>query len=286
MASVGEPLASCWLHATPHSTVESFSQKYLLRGSVSSRHSGGQPDWAGHATALHRRPQVTDAPTATMPSPRNGGYSPVGRDGMDELEQLECGQGKENAQNAPGGSGFNTARFKAMVRASYAAKTGGKKLLSERAVNENSSAANVALPKGPLPDVKPVSYKKKIARMLSRDGCTEGDRKRKAELARTLAKEEGKRAESNGEPCGGGGGGGFADVVTSMFERKVRFDVESQQHTPCKTSSRPAAPPQTPGTPGVPQSACGWLSCPAPNFGWNAPETPKGSKPKGGGLRA
>lgn len=239
-------------------------------------------------TALHRRPQVTDAPTATMPSPRNGGYSPVGRDGMDELEAPNdrAKLDKENAQNAPGGSGFNTARFKAMVRATYAAKTRGKKLLSERAVNENSSAANVALPKGPLPDVKPVSYKKKFARMLSRDGCTEGDRKRKAELARSLAKEEGKRAESNGEPCGGGGGGGFADVVTSMFERKVRFDVESQQHTPCNTKSRAAAPPQTPGTPGVPQSACGWLSCPAPNFGWNAPETPKGSKPKGGGLRA
>ena len=206
---------------------------------------------------------------------------------MDELEQHAPNADKENAQNATGGSGFNTARFKAMVRASYTAKTGGKKLLSERAVNENSSAANVALPKGPLPDAKPVSYKKKIARMLSRDGCTEGDRKRKAELARTLAKEEGKRAESNGESRGAGAaGGGFADVVTSMFERKVRFDVETQQHTPCKTASRAAAPPQTPGTPGVPQSACGWLSCPAPNFGWNAPETPKGSKPKGGGLRA
>jgi len=80
------------------------------------------------------------------------------------------------------------------------------------------------------------------------------------------------------------------DVVTSMFDRKVRFDVESMQHTPVvsKTKSRAGgAPPQTPGTPGVPESACGWLACPAPNFGWDAPETPKGSKPMTGkGIRA
>ena len=79
---------------------------------------------------------------------------------------------------------------------------------------------------------------------------------------------------------------GLKVKASGSMVRKVRFDVESQQHTPCNTKSRAAAPPQTPGTPGVPQSACGWLSCPAPNFGWNAPETPKGSKPKGGGLRA
>ena len=88
-----------------------------------------------------------------------------------------------------------------MVRASYAAKTGGKKLLSERAVNENSSAANVALPKGPLPDVKPVSYKKKIAGMLSRRRVHRG-RPQAQGGARPDAREGGgKRAESNGEPA-------------------------------------------------------------------------------------
>ena len=70
-----------------------------------------------------------------MPSPKNGGYSPVGRDGMDELEQVarpndRVNDSESEKENAPGGSRFNTARFKAMVRASYTAKTGGKKLRS------------------------------------------------------------------------------------------------------------------------------------------------------------
>jgi hypothetical protein len=227
-----------------------------------------------------------------MPSPKNGGYSPVGRDGMDELEQVarpndRVNNSESEKENATGGSRFNTARFKAMVRASYTAKTGGKKLLTERDENDENSG-DTALPKGPLPDAKPVSYKKKLARLMSRDGCTEGDRKRKAERAKALEKDTGERVRS-GNSCGGGDGG-IVDVVTSMFDRKVRFDVESMQHTPVvsKTKSRAGgAPPQTPGTPGVPKSACGWLSCPAPNFGWDAPETPKGSKPMTGkGIRA
>lgn len=227
-----------------------------------------------------------------MPSPKNGGYSPVGRDGMDELEQVartndRVNDSESEKENATGGSRFNTARFKAMVRASYTAKTGGKKLLTERDENDENSG-DTALPKGPLPDAKPVSYKKKLARLMSRDGCTEGDRKRKAERAKALEKDTGERVRS-GNSCGGGDGG-IVDVVTSMFDRKVRFDVESMQHTPVvsKTKSRAGgAPPQTPGTPGVPESACGWLACPAPNFGWDAPETPKGSKPMTGkGIRA
>ena len=127
-----------------------------------------------------------------MPSPKNGGYSPVGRDGMDELEQANdrVNDSESEKENAPGGSRFNTARFKAMVRASYTAKTGGKKLLTERDENDENSG-DTALPKGPLPDAKPVSYKKKLARLMSRDGCTEGDRKRKAERAKALEKDTG-----------------------------------------------------------------------------------------------
>ena len=133
---------------TPHLTVESFSRKYLSAVQLVPATRGDSPIGPATRTALHRRPQVTDGPTATMPSPRNGGYSPVGRDGMDELtEQHRANAGKENAQNAPGGSGFNTARFKAMVRASYAAKTGGKKLLSERAVNENPAPRTSPCPR-------------------------------------------------------------------------------------------------------------------------------------------
>ena len=73
-----------------------------------------------------------------MPSPKNGGYSPVGRDGMDELEQANdrVNDSESEKENATGGSRFNTARFKAMVRASYTAKTGGKKLLTERDEND------------------------------------------------------------------------------------------------------------------------------------------------------